>query len=165
MPKWRLGSTAALLSPEVSGIQERDVSFHSLNFGRRKKKKAFWSQFHCSRNNYMTMHSKNSIILAGYFDWEVWHWQRPPPTELLMPRSCVDKQSPGATSPARVSSSFSLIRHCWRLCSACFHPLINTARSTSIIYIMQQVHKTKTFKENWDKTGWFDAIRYLFSQV
>lgn len=113
----------------------RFFSFSQFWKEGKKKKKTFWSQFHCSRNNYMTMHSKNSIILAGYFDWEVWHWQRPPPTELLMPRSCVDKQSPGATSPARVSSSFSLIRHCWRLCSACFHPLINTARSTSIIYI------------------------------
>ncbi len=55
------------------------------------------------KNNCITTYSKNSIILAGYFDREVWHSQHPPPTVFLMLHPCVDKQSPVTTSLTRVS--------------------------------------------------------------
>lgn len=143
------GSSRLCCQQQWEGIQERDISFLILSI-LKAGIKTFYVQMHCSKNNYITIHSKNSIILAGWFDREVWHSQHLQPTVFLMLCSCVDKQSAVATSPSRVSPSFSfsLIRHCWQLCCACICLHINTAVNTLIIYtVMLQVHETKNFKE------------------
>lgn len=57
---------------------------HLFLFSRFWKKKSFCTRFYCSKNDFTTLHSNNSIILAGCFDQEVWHSQHPPPTVFSM---------------------------------------------------------------------------------
>ena len=52
---------------------EWDTRMRHLFFFSQFWEKIFSTQFSCFKHNYTTLYSKNSIMLAGYFDQEAWH--------------------------------------------------------------------------------------------